>query len=131
MIGIYYVVYKWDMRRYQIKRSWKEEHKNMIFNKKLVSFKFYDDPQSKFIRDPHFLVDPDPGKKSSCGSWEFFQMILKNFLKNWKRIYENFSAQNCLKRMINTQKTYVTFFPWCKNYSSFFFSFQGKNILWS
>ena len=34
-----------------------------------------------------------------------------------------FSALNCLKRKINTQKTHLAFFPWCKNDSSFFFHF--------
>ena len=73
------------------------------------------------VSDPHFFADPDPGKNLHAdpdprgirgvkGKNDFFsffhvsddsEQLLKKFEKEFMK---NFSAPNCLKRMINTKK---------------------------
>ena len=87
------------------------------------------------VSDPHFFririqASGSGGfqGKNYLFYWIFFtfQMILNNYLKKLKKnLWKIFRLQIAWNGWL-TQKTYVAFFPWCKNDSSiFFFSFQG------
>ena len=64
-----------------------------------------------FGLDAHFFGESGFGKKSSCGSGYWFFHISDDSEQLFKNLKEKFSAPNCLKRMINTKKTYVAIFP--------------------
>ena len=77
------------------------------------------------------FADPDPSKFSCESGFGGYPGVKgkKDFLEFFHVSFEQISKNSRLQITWNgrlTQKTYVAFFPWCKNDSSiFFFSFQG------